>query len=203
MSSTNRANAAARHKSDYYVTPIPAIRDFLTATASPGFANLEHSADFCNHGVSVLDPCAGGDASHPMSYPAALADSGWIVRSLDTVDCREDSLAQFKCDYLTRPAPETLYDVAITNPPFNLALPIINKCLSEVRRGGLVIMLLRLNFFGSQERSAWFKDHMPAATYVHSKRMRFADTSGTDSIEYMHAVWVVGQSPSYTQLRLI
>jgi len=89
-------------------------------------------------------------------------------------------------------------------------------------------MLLRLNFFGSDERSALFRvapPHgfgMPVACYVHSKRMGFvpddvkqrlqaeakaqgvkAKGIGTDSIEYAHFVWRSGFNPKFTQLRLI
>ncbi len=64
-------------------------------------------------------------------------------------------------------------------------------------------MLLRLNFFGSQERSTWFKSNMPVNCYVHSKRLKFTNTGGTDSIEYMHAVWVVGEYPAYTKLKIL
>lgn len=54
---------------------------------------------------------------------------------------------------------------------------------------GFVIMLLRLNYFGSQKREEFWEDNMPAKCYVHRKRMSFTDEGGTDSIEYMHAVW--------------
>lgn len=54
---------------------------------------------------------------------------------------------------------------------------------------GIVAMLLRLNFFGSQERKSFFQSNMPVKAFVHSKRMKFLDTHTQDSIEYMHACW--------------
>lgn len=190
MSSTNRNSV--RHEADYYVTPVDSIIDFLDAPGSP---SLNYSGD------TVLDPCAGGDAKHPMSYPEALRRY-YGDFDIDTVDIRADSRAAIKADYLTW-TPQKQYNIIITNPPFNLALEIIQKALCDVADKGLVIMLLRLNFFGSQKRSAWLKNNMPSWCYVHSKRMSFSDCGGTDSIEYMHAVWVRGICPPSTQLRII
>lgn len=209
MSSTNRINAEKRHVADYYVTPVPSIKEFLDAFRAD-WNDLNEASELFEEwsgpfdsSTTVLDPCAGGDDSTEMSYPSALANySGWDIKELFTVDVRPDSRADIKTDFLFW-QPMSPRDVAITNPPFNIALDVIRKCLNETKRGGLVIMLLRLNFFGSQERSAWFKSFMPLATYVHSKRMRFTNTGGTDSIEYMHAVWRVGYNPKHTLLRVI
>lgn len=209
MSSTNRINAEKRHVADYYVTPVPSIKEFLDAFRQDWKAlDAISRSDFewidpFDDSVKVIDPCAGGDAVHEMSYPVALKNySQWNISDLETLDVRLDSRANIKTDFLFW-NPMTVRDVAITNPPFNIALDVIQKCLREVRGGGLVIMLLRLNFFGSQERSAWFKSFMPLATYVHSKRMKFTNTGGTDSIEYMHAVWRVGYNPKHTHLRVL
>lgn len=212
MSSTNRLNAAARHVADYYVTPVASIKEFLDAFREdfPAFANESKLRgwdliDPCGETpFTILDPCAGGDAKHEMSYPAAIERySQWNFNGIDTVDIRPDSRAEFREDYLFKDFGHGPYDMAITNPPFNIALDVIQKCMKEVHGGGLVIMLLRLNFFGSQERSNWFKHFMPLATYVHSRRMKFTNTGGTDSIEYMHAVWCVGHHPKHTLLRIL
>jgi hypothetical protein len=66
-------------------------------------------------------------------------------------------------------------------------------------------MLARLNFFGAQKRAPWFKENMPKWVYVHSKRMGFdpKKPSDTDSVEYGHFVWVKGESPEFTELRVI
>jgi hypothetical protein len=92
----------------------------------------------------------------------------------------------------------------MTNPPFHLAVKFITKALTDVRPDGLVIMLFRLNFFGSQGRKPWWQDNMPLLAYVHSKRMGFKrDSKDTDSIEYAHLVWKRGISPRFTKLRVI
>ena len=199
MSSTNRSNASERHVSDYYVTSQLAIRDFLFAF-NEDFPNLFDGKPF-----TILDPCAGGDAKHEMSYPAAIQKySGWTFNGIDTCDVRPDSPAMFKEDYLfTNLGQDRPYDMAITNPPFNIAIDVIQKCLREVAIGGWVIMLLRLNFYGSQERSAWFKQNMPTVSYIHSKRLSFTDDRKTDSIEYQHACWFVGEKPKFTKIRIL
>lgn len=195
MSSTNRSAARDAHKADYYVTPVNSIMDFLME-----FDNDWPELSFTGGDIDILDPCAGGDAVSLMSYPTALLKFD-PVKYVHTVDIRPDSRALIKADYLTLDCKDKV-DVIITNPPFNLALPIIQKALNDVRPGGLVVMLLRLNFFGSQERSAWFEKHMPLCCYVHSRRMKFTE-KGTDSIEYMHAVWQKDKYPKFTSLRII
>ena len=199
MSSTNRANAAARHVSDYYVTPQLSIREFLLAFNEDFLRQIDIPDN-----LRILDPCAGGDTEHGMSYPEAITKySGWTIEKIETIDVRPDSKAEIKEDFLFCSPRIPKPNMAITNPPFNIALDVIQKCLREVHEGGWVIMLLRLNFFGSQERSQWFKGNMPWACYVHSKRLKFTNAGGTDSIEYMHCCWKVGEHPKFTKLRIL
>lgn len=190
MSSTNRG--AERQMQDYYVTPIAAIKDFLLAWSKIDCLGL--------YGQRVLDPAAGGDAHHSMSYPVALRDVlGWKPM---TLDIRDDSLASIKTDYLTWQAPEA-YDCIITNPPFSLAQEFIEKALRDVHPGGRVVMLVRLNFLGSRRRFAFWQAHPPKWIFVHHERMSFTDDGQTDSIEYAHMVWVRGENPSAAELRVI
>ena len=193
MSSTNRGYD--RHKSDYYVTPIDKIIDFLEA-----FAERESNA--FNNGY-ILDPCAGGDEINPMSYPEALRRFG-VTIPIKTIDIRADSLADEIGDYLSIEVTEKP-KVIITNPPFSLAEPIIEKALAEVTDDGFVIMLLRLNFYGGQKRynGFWQRVGLPKYTFVHHRRMSFTPDGKTDSIEYAHFVWQKGYRPEFTQLAVI
>ena len=203
MSSTNRSAARESHISDYYVTPSETILDFCKALETDARDFLP-VFNFHNGSLSILDPCSGGDIKHSMAYPSAiLGKSGWEVREFHTVDIREDSLAAQKCDYLAESGLGGKFDIIITNPPFNLAIDIIKKSLQDVKEGGLVIMLLRLNFFGSKQRQAFFQENMPLLTYVHTKRPKFLNTGGTDSIEYMHAIWMKGSPRKFTKMRII
>jgi hypothetical protein len=186
MSSTNRSRKAVESRfinRDYYVTPVEEIKKFLVK-----FKELEPSA-FTG---TILDPCAGGDKDHLMSYPLVLEPY-----QVMTMDIREDSLARLKCNYLQT----DLYfapDVIITNPPFHLAQPIIQKALKDVKDGGFVIMLLRVNFLGSKGRLNFWQKNMPKYMIVHSERMSFLDSGATDSIEYAHFVWQKGYNGNST-----
>ncbi len=204
MSSTNRGYN--RHATDYYVTPPSAIREFLGC-----FLHDVLKGEFIDDTTGIgtrpdkccwVDPCAGGDEKHDMSYPKVLKAEFGDELNLTTIDIRDDSRAEIKRDYLAvdlgfQP------DIIITNPPFYLALPIIQKALRDVKEGGYVAMLLRLNFFGSKERFPFWQKQLPILTYVHNRRMSFTDDRKTDSIEYMHAVWQKGTEPEFTMLTVI
>lgn len=189
MSST--ARGGVRNVSDYYVTPPEEIDRFLTEM-------LKVEPNFL-YG-SILDPCAGGDATVGMSYPDVLQKRG--ITDITTMDIREDSLASIKGTYLAYKFNKK-FDSIISNPPFALAEEFIRKALIDVKpNGGYVTYLLRLNFFGSKKRMPLWKEHMPTYCFVHPERMSFTG-GGTDSIEYMHAVWITGHKPKYTELRII
>lgn len=194
MSSTNRSSARDSHVADYYITPVKSITDFLKH-----FEN-----DYGSLGNILLDPCAGGDTLNAMSYPEALAQQGYS--NVETLDLRNDSLANHKnIDYIETDLSTIMVepDCIITNPPFNVAIDIIKKALNDVKDGGYVIMLLRLNFFGSKSRKPFWTDNLPMCCYVHSDRMKFTQSGGTDSIEYMHCVWKKGNTYNSTELRII
>lgn len=197
MSSTNRHNAEKRHIADYYVTPVKDIITFL------GALDEEVTLDIWDK--TILDPCAGGDPSHDMSYPKALREYYAIPddwNGIKTIDIREDSLAETKCNYI-----ETKLDykpfLVISNPPFNQAMEFIKKALDDVEDGGYVAMLLRLNFLETKARKEFFDNYMPTWIFVHHKRMSFTDAGGTDSVAYCHMVWKKDDYPKFAKIRVI
>lgn len=207
MSSTNRSKARESHVSDYYVTPHKPISDLLDCLSKQSETQqLFLNGNCLRNYITYFDPCAGGNPSseskgfNPMSYPTVLEKHGSM--KVKTNDIREDSLAEFKSDYINSEVVLNRADVIITNPPFNCATAIIKKAQQEVTEGGYVIMLLRLNFFGAQEREEFWKDNMPILTVVHRKRISFLKGS-TDSIEYMHCVWKQGVKQNDTRLIII
>lgn len=191
MSSTNRGKN--RNISDYYITPKQAIVDFLEEWSE----DINWKQDI--NGYVILDPCAGGDEFNKMAYPAVLEKYD-LPCPIMTVDYRQDSRAIYKEDFLKFQTANEV-KLIISNPPFADALKFIQHSLTISKM--YVVFLLRLNFFGSQARAEWFKNHMPVWTYVHSKRLKFTNTTGTDSIEYMHCVWHVNNYPKFTKLRII
>lgn len=178
MSSTQRGYA--RHKTDYYITPKKPIKEFFSQ-----FLFNENIGR--PDRLSWLDPCAGGDANNDMAYPSVI-ETEFGPNVLHTMDIREDSLAEYKGSYLETPINVT-HDIIISNPPFLHAQEFIEKALTEIDENGYVIMLLRLNFWGSKKRQAFFLKNMPSACYIHSKRISFTEDGKTDSIEYAHFVW--------------
>lgn len=222
MSSTNRSKSRDKHIADYYVTPIKDIELFLREFDKREKINWNQ--------IRILDPSAGGNNEirdkkgikeifHPMSYQTAINNVFGDCNMIN-VDVREDSLAEIKKDYLTFNFKNYLPNIIITNPPFNLSMQFINKALNDVVDNGFVIMLLRLNFFGSKERNSFFNKYMPEWCFVHHVRIGFTDKKdnngyvlfdkngnvkrgNTDSIEYMHAVWRKGYNPEYTKLVVI
>lgn len=192
MSSTNRSKARQEHISDYYITPQSQIELFLK--------EFEQVNDIFTKNIKILDPCAGGDNTHEMSYPSVIKKL--YGHEVDTIDIRQDSRAKNKFDYLEFTL-DYEPDLIITNPPFNKAIDIINAALNDVKKGGYVIMLLRLNFFGSDTRFPFFKKVMPEYVFVHHKRMSFTEDGKTDSIEYCHMVFRKGYKGVTTELRVI
>jgi hypothetical protein len=194
ISSTNRSNARDAHIADYYVTPAEEIKTFLRAFDDAiGYLPWEK--------LEITDPCAGGDLRNQMSYPAAIKDYHGIDMR-ETIDIREDSRASTITNYLTYKL-DYWPDMLITNPPFNIALEVIKKALSDVRENGWVIMLLRLNFFGSKQRKPFWEEYMPRYVFVHHKRIKFFENGSTDSIEYAHFCWQKGNYPKYSTLYVI
>ncbi|MDD4778979.1 MAG: hypothetical protein PHT02_00050 [Tissierellia bacterium] len=194
MSSTNRSKARDSHTSDYYKTPIDQIVKFLKEFN-------KHEDVFIKPYIKILDCCAGGLIEKDlMSYPEALKQIG--IHNVDTIDIREDSLADIKVDYLTYDC-KNKYDVIITNPPFSIAEDIIKKALDDVKDNGWVIMLLRLNFFEGKSRKDFWLDNMAKYSFVHSKRMSFTDNGGTDSVAYMHCVFQKSYNPEFCKLKVI
>jgi hypothetical protein len=162
MSSTKRSTRPPESP-DYYRTPVPSILDFFDRLEADWREVLDTSQFSFDQPFTVLDPCAGGDDVHDMSYPVAMRQHPLFknLQHLTTVDIREDSRAEYKADYLNFHVGDVPPKIILTNPPFNLAQNVIEKALADVAEGGLVIALLRLNFWGSQKREEFFKRHMP------------------------------------------
>ena len=192
MSATNRG--AIRNKDDYYATPAWAINQFLDSFFTD--YNLPSVA-------RILDPCAGGDVERGMAYPAGLEQAGW--RNIETMDIRGDSPAMMHgVDYLKVSAPYAgQYDLIITNPPFKLAVEITRKALADVKLGGFVVMLQRLNWLGAQSRLPFWRENLPVSIYVHNKRLAFSNAKTTDSIEYAHFVFQSGNNPEFSKLKVL
>jgi predicted RNA methylase len=125
----------------------------------------------------VLDPCCGVGA---IGKPICEA---WTIRH---DDCRVDGVELdgervdaalaagyfdqvVQNDYLTRHK-DRHYPLIITNPPFSLAMPFLEKALQEA---DTVAFLLRLAWLASAERNAFHRAN-PSDLIVLPKRPSFA-----------------------------
>lgn len=124
--------------------------------------------DFSKY-ATALEPCAG---------------DGRIVSFLEHKGIETDYCEISEgIDFLKHPVSKV--DLVLTNPPFSLAMEFIEKSMLHA---DTVIMLLRLNFLGSQKRNPWWQTHKPKKIIVLSKRPSFTGT-GTDSTEYAWFIW--------------
>lgn len=207
MSSTNRGYD--RHKADYYVTPQKYIREFLNEFLLDEKIDRPDKMDW-------LDPCCGGDSINDASYISVINDK-FKPKYICGIDIRDDSHADVIMDYLSCEKENmSNHDIIISNPPFYLAEEFIRKSLDFVNDGGYVIMLLRLNFFGSKQRKPLFEEFMPKYCYIHHKRINFIPDSmklemkskgekppSGDSIEYAHFVWQKGYNTNFCKTKII
>ena len=76
-------------------------------------------------------------------------------------------------------------DLILTNPPFSLAQEFIEHSMAC---STTVIMLLRINFLGSQARYDFWSQFPPDGLVILSKRPSFTG-KGTDSIDYAWFIW--------------
>jgi hypothetical protein len=166
MSSTNRGTK--RKVNDFYPTPRNTIELLLN-----------------NHIIQypVLEPCAGEGAI------VRLLNRHELIYRND-IDKKYDNPYHLDAGKQWHPDWKDIKTV-ITNPPFNIALSVINNSLEHIGDGADVIMLLRLNFLGSDERKSFFNNNPPYKIFVLTKRPKFYHGK-TDSIEYAWFVWKKG-----------
>lgn len=181
-----------RRTRDYYTTPLGTVREFVVT-----FSQLEPQFNF--KATRFLDPCAGGDADTAMPYPTVLQE--FEANKVDTIDLRPDSPAAIIGDYLDMAMPQ-YYDAIFTHPPFGYGMAFIEKAMKDVREGGYIAMMLRLDFYGAQKRKPFWVANMPKWTIVHSKRPSFTNGT-TDAGEYAHLVWQKGFVTKYSDLIVI
>ena len=173
MSSTNRG--AVRQPDDHYATPAWATRAIL-----PYLPSLRDEPD----GV-VLEPACGEGAIARVLLDAGVAPKRLVLVDVDRdravaalaglpagVTSNVEDFIAFAARYSARGVTAR---TTITNPPYSLAREFVDAALSIRAPGGVVAMLLRLNFLGSQKRAAWHRAH-PADVYVLPRRPSFTES---------------------------
>lgn len=149
MSATGRSNC--RVTNDAYPTPAWCVRRLLDAVPLPGGRWLEPTAGAGSIITAVddwratrgLEPVTWDACEINQDYRKALAPKSERVVIGDLLGD-----AQLRSDY----------DVAITNPPFEIAADVFRECRKRAR---IVVLLLRANFKGSAERDELFRTDHP------------------------------------------
>jgi len=162
------ADTGERNEFDYYPTPGFMTRSLLHF--HPAIA-----------GSQVLEPCSGGDA-----ITTVLRAAGCVVATND-IDRRHPAMTHWNAElaeYWGMWAPEV--DWVITNPPFNVALPILQHAVAHAKIG--VAFLLRKTFLEpTDDRGPWLQVHPPTRA-IGQPRYSFRG-SGSDSVSCDWYVW--------------
>jgi len=182
MSSTNRG--AIRNDQDNYITPEWVVNALLD--------NIDLQGD------EILEPCAGDGA-----IIRALIQRYGNTKYYTAIEIRDErnnllmagaDRIYNQLDFLKIGGPVNPQETTIiTNPPYGIAQEIIEHCF-ELYPEDDIIMLLRLNFLGSQKRKEFWERHPVKQIYVLSKRPSFT-AGGTDSCEYAWFVWSKWREP--------
>lgn len=171
MSSTNRGGR--RSPADYYPTPAWCVERLLEEAELPGGLWAE--------------PCAG-DGAIIRAVKAVRPGIEWCANELRP-ECSNELLPLVANGELALGdargwSPRSRPTVAITNPPFRLAMEMVEWSRENA---DVAVLLLRLNFVGTASRAPFMRT-CPPDVYVLPNRPSFTGR-GTDSIEYAWFVW--------------
>ena len=141
-----------------------------------------------------IEPCAGM-GSIVRAVNAKRSDVDWLLCDIDErmephlrrVMRGFDILLPFG-DFVHRPWNRSVADVLIMNPDFDHTEAFIAAAFVRAR---WVVMLQRVNWFGSQDRAPWLRRHCPNQ-YNLPKRPSFTGDGKTDATEYAWFVWPPG-----------
>jgi len=141
-----------------------------------------------------FEPCVGNGAIKRAPY----LHGHWFTNDLDPrwpADVHKDAT-----DITLWQAHEV--DWTVTNPPFSLAVPILDRALTFSRVG--VVMYLRLSIhepLKTGERRTFFADHKPTATLILPRfahqRSRAKGIWSTDSMTSCWCVWIKGETRQF------
>ncbi len=175
---------------DYFPTPPWATRALLEHV----LPDLKRDAG----DMTCWEPCCGeGHMAEPLKeyfgsvyasdiYPHGYGDVGAFVASggLDLGD------------RATAPHP---IDWGFTNPPFGLALEVVERMLIEAKRG--VAILVRTNWLESGERYNLFRRHVPKYQGLFAERVPMVqfhwDPEASSATSYSWVVWERDESGKF------
>jgi len=161
-----------RRDEDFYPTPA-----FMTRALLKRLPSLQ--------GLTVLEPCAGNGAIvDVLPADARIVTNDIAVRDPFVPDFLVDATQRRSWLDFHRAWP---VDVTATNPPFDVAFPILQHAFEFSRRG--VVLLLRLTFLEpTEDRGPWLAEHPPDRLIV-LPRYDFRGNGKTDSVSTAWMIW--------------
>jgi hypothetical protein len=139
-------------------------------------------------GAQWLEPCVGSGAIVRAVESWQRCEPRRPKWSLCDIDPRVDDACVVTADYLDMQFPQR-FNVAITNPPFNLAMGIVEAMREDAT---FVIILQRLNWLGSEGRAGYFRANMPDVFILPNRPAFMLNAAGqpvTDNCDYAWFAW--------------
>lgn len=198
MSSTNRGGQ--RSDADNYPTPAWCVRRLLEVCPLPPGRWLEPAAGEGAIIKAVNEKCLGITWTALDIRNCGTATLDAVNGSSSAAFHHVEDVVDFLCwepDWESSPARKR-FDVCITNPPYSQAGDFIRRSLELA---DVVVMLLRLNFLGSESRADFWRAH-PPDVFVLPNRPAFINGK-TDSCEYAWFVWRSGEQRSAGSIRVL
>ncbi len=197
MSATGRG--AERQILDFYSTPAWATDAILDVLLPRGGA-------WTSAPPYVLEPATGDGAIVERLLARGVPHErvkGQDISGQRAAACADlTGVVPLVGDFTSRSALDgRRFELIITNPPFAQAEAFFRRSLQLLATGGVVALLLRLNWLGSRARVQLHRAH-PADLYVLPKRPAFGGAKGTDSCEYAWFVWGLGTGGRWSLLEL-
>lgn len=174
MSATNRGGK--RKESDFYITPVNTIINFL-----------EH---YKLKDGNILEPSAGNG-----NFLKVIKDLGY-KNNITACELRQEEYNNLNTyandiyigDFLTY-KPNKSFKTIIGNPPYSLAMEFINHCFKIADKDTEIIMLLRTAFLESKKRYGFWLQHPVNGLYVLSQRPSFLGNGKSDATCYSFFIW--------------
>lgn len=187
MSSTNRGRAR-RANNDTYPTQTWVLDTLFQA---------ETPALIIRKATSILEPTAGDGR-----LLKRIRETQNFSAAMTAVEIREGAVTDASAntniiygDFLGMPVGE--FDVAISNPPFSIALEIIERSIMSATD---VFMLERLNFLETKARYPFLSKTTPDVYIISAPRPSFQEDGQTDSCAYTWLHWCCGKGTGHYEL---
>lgn len=121
----------------------------------------------------ICDPCAGrGDILDVM--PDTVAAYGGELMPEDKFERTSDAVTYGR-DFFEEPVDLYRADAIITNPPFSLAIPFIERSLLCAPK---VAMLLPVKYLAGMKRAEFFAKNKPSVVGIIPERIDFLELGG-------------------------